>query len=361
MGAGASTDTQQFSNKFLQVRIEDLRERELSGTEEGIKKESERQERVDEEIQRLRSERDDLLEKLREKELVLNQTVLSLNKEKDASVSLMLSELPLKLLKETSSKTRADHLSKTRGNLASSFPLVSVLSSNIVGFSTLCGKLAPRDLIGLIDRLHAIVDDALSDPSIFIMDRDSDVCTAVCGIETSTNKQVNHQTTSTQINSAHVRHSSTLAIGALKLMSSSSRITIPSTVGEEEGGSYHSQLQLRVSLHSGPCAGGIIGLQQTSSSSSHHVLKYRLFGATFEHAKTLSSTGLALQIRVSEACRTLLVKAGGFIMERCPDYGNHVDGHTPIVSYWLLGRDDLDLPMPSSEHALPLPLYDSII
>ena len=251
MGAGASTDGHpQHSSKFLQVRIGDLRERELREKEEGIKKESEREEKVDEAIQRLRSERNAILEILREKEYVLNQTVSALNKQKEATLSLMLSELPLKLLKEVSPESNLYSADRS-GNLASSFPLVSVLHSDIVGFAALTGKLTPKDLIGLIDRVHAIVDEALSDPSIFIMARDSDVCTAVCGVKPHGHVADREHPGNVEINASHVLHASTLATAALKLMSYSNRITLQIPNDEEEA-FKQSHLQLRVSLHCGP-------------------------------------------------------------------------------------------------------------
>ena len=359
MGAGASTDGHpQHSSKFLQVRIGDLRERELREKEEGIKKESEREEKVDEAIQRLRSERNAILEILREKEYVLNQTVSALNKQKEATLSLMLSELPLKLLKEVSPESNLYSADRS-GNLASSFPLVSVLHSDIVGFAALTGKLTPKDLIGLIDRVHAIVDEALSDPSIFIMARDSDVCTAVCGVKPHGHVADREHPGNVEINASHVLHASTLATAALKLMSYSNRITLQIPNDEEEA-FKQSHLQLRVSLHCGPCTGGIVGLQQTATTSTHHVLKYKLFGPAIEHARRLCATGLALQIRVSDAFRSLLVKDGGFVMERSPDYSSHDPSDSPIVSYWLLGRDGLDLTMPSLDHALPLSMYGTL-
>ena len=103
-----------------------------------------------------------------------------------------------------------------------------------------------------------------------------------------------------------------------------------------------------------------MAFRQTATTSTHHVLKYKLFGPAIEHARRLCATGLALQIRVSDAFRSLLVKDGGFVMERSPDYSSHDPSDSPIVSYWLLGRDGLDLTMPSLDHALPLSMYGTL-
>ena len=142
-----------------------------------------------------------------------------------------------------------------------------------------------------------------------------------------------------------------LATSVLKLMSYSNRVKVPIP--------NNQQLQLRVALHSGPCSGGVVGLQ-TGSAGSSDIPHYKMFGPTLRYLSNLCHSGLALQIRVSKQCRNLLIEEGGFIFERSPDYMTW-DSAKPIESYWLVGKEDLKVKLPPLDHALPLANYDDII
>jgi hypothetical protein len=147
-----------------------------------------------------------------------------------------------------------------------------------------------------------------------------------------------------------VSYTATLATAVLKLMSSSSRIRVPAP--------ENSQLQLRIALHSGPCSGGVVGLQ-TSAAGHSHIPHYKLFGPTLRYTSNLCHSGLALQIRVSKQCRDLLNQVGGFLFERSPDYMTW-DCTQPIESYWLTGKEGLQLKLPPLDHAIPLANYDDL-
>lgn len=271
--------------------------------------------------------------------------------------------------------------------------------SDIVGFSSLSSRLQPIQLIDVIDHLQALIDEVLIDKDIFIMERTSDGCIAACGLDetaannneqnrvmspvsrtdssygsefdfdigtvnwrstfTSTHEQgqksVREETDLEQPSSlkkprSAASYSAILATAALKLMSYSSRVKVPIP--------DNSQLQLRIALHSGPSSGGIVGLQ-TSVAGFSHIPHYKLFGPTLRYVSNLCHSGLALQIRVSKQCRNLLV-GGGFVFERSPDFMTW-DNMQPIESYWLIGKEHLQLKLPSLDCAVSLTNYDDII
>ena len=236
---------------------------------------------------------------------------------------------------------------------------------------------------------HAHIDEVFSEKEIFIMERSSDGCTAVSGLSDGLNSDEQRVTSPLsmadssygseielddwtpamsvegkqkslleQEQSAPTKkpaisssaYAAILATAALKLMSFSSRVKVPS--------SGTSQLQLRVAMHSGPCSGGVVGLQTTGGGSSH-APHYKLFGPTLRHVNNLCRSGLALQIRVSKQCRNLLVQEGGFEFERSPDYMTW-DSTQPIESYWLVGKEDFDLTLPPVDCAISLANYDDI-
>ena len=96
----------------------------------------------------------------------------------------------------------------------------------------------------------------------------------------------------------------------------------------------------------------IIGLQ-TSGGSGSRIPHYKLFGLSLSHTQNLCMTGLALQIRVSKSCQELLASTGLFHFERCPDY-TMWSARRPIESFWLVGREGMELTLPSLDLALPL-------
>ena len=204
------------------------------------------------------------------------------------------------------------------------------------------------------------------------MERDSDGCCAIAGLTDTLLEEKNddlsladssyesdNDCTKQNMNSIDAgpssvlkpasSYTSQLASAALRLMSSSSKISIPIT--------GNKQLQMRIALHSGPCLAGVVGLQSTLGSN--RIPQFKILGPTMRRVKSLCSTGLALQIRVSKQCKDLLLRDEGFQFERCPDYSSWAD-RKPIESYWLVGKSDLILKMPSLDLALPLSEYEDI-
>lgn len=138
-----------------------------------------------------------------------------------------------------------------------------------------------------------------------------------------------------------------LATAVLNLMSASSKVSIP----------LAKQLQLRIALHSGPCSAGVLGLQTALGSS--RIPQFKLVGPSVRHVNSLCRTGLALQIRVSKQCKDLLSQEEeeGFHFERCPDYVAWAN-RKPIESYWLVGKRNLPIKLPSLDLAISLSDYE---
>ena len=269
--------------------------------------------------------------------------------------------------------------------------LIYLLCSDVVGFSSLSSRLWPKQLIELIDHLQALIDEIFADKDIFIMERKSDGCIVASGLndmvcieqckrvmspmsmtdssygsefdlDTDTTKWTaqetsavwqrdNDQSSLAEKPRSATSYAVTLATAVLKFMSGSSRITVP--IPE------NSQLQLRIALHSGPCYGGVVGLQ-TSAAGHSHIPHYKLFGPMLQYTSNLCRSGLALQIRVGKQCRDLLNQEGaGFLFERSPDYTTW-DSAQPIESYWLTGKEGLQLKLPPLDCAISLANYDDI-
>lgn len=262
------------------------------------------------------------------------------------------------------------------------------LCSDVVGFSFLVARLKPHQVVKIIDHLNALMDEAYSSEDIFIMERNSDGCTAAAGLTDTLQEenslrdsslslvdssygsennmldfdrargqhyrqlqQMNGEATSDAKNRSNTasHYADQMATAVLSLVSSSSRVSIP-LLGRK-------QLQLRVALHSGPCLAGVLGLQ--SMPGSRQIPQFKLLGPTVRHANSLCWTGLALQIRVSKQCKDLLSHSKEFQFERCPDYSAWAN-HKPVESYWLVGKSTLPVKLPSLDLAMPLSEYEDI-
>ena len=238
--------------------------------------------------------------------------------------------------------------------------------------------LKPHEAVAIIDRIQAIIDEAFKDENIFIMEHFTDGCIAASGLVDQPANTFNKDpvvssriTTPSQLDSllGYDAYSTTpssmrdtnkspataasyaglVATGTLKLMSLSGVVAVPSL--------KNRQLQLRIAIHSGPCSAGIVNLQTTVGTQ--HMAHYKLFGPALNMTKKLCTTGLALQIRVSKQSWELLNDIGGYIFERCPDFMTW-SGQKPIESYWLIGQEEHDFPLPSVDQAISLSEYEDI-
>ena len=269
--------------------------------------------------------------------------------------------------------------------------------SDVVGFAALSTILQPQEVVTVIDSIQAIIDKTFKHKELFVMERYSDGCIAASGLVDISNNQTtqsvppsrgsamtplsladssygsqdrleldeeedyedfvkshrkssNDKDTMAGDQRSPSYYAGLIAMATLNLMSLSTAIKIPPSGG---GG---KQLQLRVALHSGPCSAGVVGLQTAGVIRIPH---YKLFGPTMTTVRKLCTTSLALQIRVSKSCRDLLVKEGGFMFERCPDFMMW-SSSKPIESYWLVGKEGEELDLPSLDQAVSLSEYGDI-
>ena len=221
----------------------------------------------------------------------------------------------------------------------------------MVGFAELCSQLKPAEIVSVLDDLNSRADKTFADPNIVILDRLSDNSTAATGLveryTKNSSNDSNDDIQSDEFPEAPSDFARLLVTCCLRLMSSVPAIAIPRHAG--------SLLQLRIAIHMGPCSAGAIGLQ-----SDDRLPRYRLFGPTVTMVNWLRSTSLALQIRVSRACKELLFENGvgdDFALERCPDY-TVKNGREVVESYWLTGIvGENDLRLPPLEKSLSLSQY----
>ena len=98
------------------------------------------------------------------------------------------------------------------------------------------------------------------------------------------------------------KHAGNIASMALHLLSEAKRFNI----GRFRKSKTEETLQLRIGIHSGPVAAGIVGQSMP---------RYCLFGDTVNMASRMESTGAANKIQLSVQSNLELSMIGGYILE----------------------------------------------
>ena len=99
-----------------------------------------------------------------------------------------------------------------------------------------------------------------------------------------------------------VYHAGNIASMALDLLSAAKTFD----VGRFRKEKTEEYLQIRIGMHSGPVAAGVVGLSMP---------RYCLFGDTVNMASRMESTGESCKIHISAQCNQELQKLGGYKTE----------------------------------------------
>ncbi|XP_034940312.1 receptor-type guanylate cyclase gcy-12 isoform X3 [Chelonus insularis] len=197
------------------------------------------------------------------------------------------------------------------------FEEVTIYFSDIVGFTTISAHSTPFQVVDLLNDLYTCFDDTINAYTVYKVETIGDAYMVVGGCPVKIPD-----------------HATQIATMALDLLHQSGKFKIrhlPKT-----------PLRLRIGLHTGPCCAGVVGLTMP---------RYCLFGDTVNTASRMESTGAPWRIHLSQATRDRLCQAGGYFIEYrgCTE----VKGKGKMPTYWLLGKQGFDKPLPT-----PPPLGD---
>ncbi|CAG4976722.1 unnamed protein product [Parnassius apollo] len=190
------------------------------------------------------------------------------------------------------------------------FEEVSIYFSDIVGFTELAARSTPVQVVDLLNDLYTTFDAAIEQYRVYKVETIGDAYMVVGGLPTRA-----------------LDHAESVATMALHLLHLAGRFRVRHLPAQP--------LHLRIGLHSGPCCAGVVGLTMP---------RYCLFGDTVNTASRMESTGAAWRIQVSAATAGRLAAAGGY---RLRSRGlRHIKGKGAMHTYWLLGKDGFDRPLP---------------
>ncbi|XP_064419191.1 guanylate cyclase 2G [Latimeria chalumnae] len=219
-----------------------------------------------------------------------------------------------KLLSSMLPRFIAEQLMAGQSVKPESFSSVTIFFSDIVGFTNMCSRSTPLEVVDLLNDLYSLFDDIIKIYDVYKVETIGDAYMVASGIPISNGVR-------------HVEEIATMSLHFLSAMLSFRIGHLPS-----------EKLKLRVGLNTGPVVAGVVG---------NTMPRYCLFGDTVNVASRMESNSLPLRIHVSESTFRALQVAGGYFLE---ERGNiTVKGKGSQKTYWLKGKQGFLLPLPNFE------------
>ena len=198
--------------------------------------------------------------------LVIEEQTEEIEGERAKSDRLLLNVLPASITKR---------IKEGEHPIADSFDSVSVVFTDIVKFTPIAASLQPSEVIAMLSDLFSHFDDLVTDRRLEKIKTIGDSYMAVGGLPEPLE--------------GHAERAIDLALAMLEC-------TKPN--GQFE------HLAMRIGIHSGPAAGGVIGSRKFT---------YDVWGDTVNIASRLEQTGVPGRVHVSESTRSLC--HGRFLFE----------------------------------------------
>lgn len=209
-----------------------------------------------------------------------------LQEEKRRSESLLHSILP---------KAIAEQLKTNPGTIAQRHDQVTILFSDLVGFTQLASRLSPGQVVTLLNEIFSCFDDLTLAHGAEKIKTIGDAYMVASGLPNPCED-----------------HAARLAHLALDMQNAFAQLEVVRS----------NDLMLRIGLHSGPVVAGVIGKQKFS---------YDLWGDAVNIASRMESHGEPGRIQISKFLFNLLGKDFN-----CQPRGRiHIKGKEPMETFWL--------------------------
>jgi class 3 adenylate cyclase/HAMP domain-containing protein len=215
------------------------------------------------------------------------QTIKAQNEENER---LLLNVLPASI---------ADRLKQGETTIADSFANVSVLFSDLCGFTKLAKRCSATELVDILNRIFSDFDDVMERHGLEKIKTIGDAYMVVAGLP-------------------HKRedHASIMARAGLNMLE------VIRAFNQE----HPVNLSLRIGINSGPVVAGVIGKKK---------FIYDLWGDTVNIASRMESHGIPGEIQISQTTYDLICQKGEFEME--PRGEISVKGRGRMTTYLLKG------------------------
>jgi class 3 adenylate cyclase/HAMP domain-containing protein len=219
----------------------------------------------------------------------LGEKATALEKEKGRTEKLLLNVLPIAI---------ADRLQKGEKVEAETFPEVTVLFADVVGFTKLAAELGPRSVANLLNELFEIFDDLAEKYKLEKIKTIGDCYMAVAGVPDRS--------------PTHAQQMADFSLEALAALKSQNK-------------QMSRNLEIRIGMHSGTVAAGIIGRKKFA---------YDLWGDVVNITSRLEGTAEPMKIHVSESVHSRLEDS--YLFEERGEV--ELRNRGKLRTYYLIGK-----------------------
>ncbi|CAH1958014.1 unnamed protein product [Acanthoscelides obtectus] len=206
------------------------------------------------------------------------------------------------LLYQMIPKQVADRLRKGENPIdtCEMFDTVSILFSDVVTFTEICSRIAPMEVVSMLNGMYSIFDKLTERNRVYKVETIGDAYMVVSG---APEKEGNH--------------AERVCDMALDMVEAITDLKDPST---------GQHLRIRVGVHSGAVVAGIVGLKMP---------RYCLFGDSVNTASRMESTSEAMKIHISQYTKELLPS-----IYKVTERGEiQVKGKGTMKTYWLQNKE----------------------
>uniref|UniRef100_A0A915CVH5 guanylate cyclase n=1 Tax=Ditylenchus dipsaci TaxID=166011 RepID=A0A915CVH5_9BILA len=220
-----------------------------------------------------------------------------------------------KLLSQLLPAYVANELKMGRAVAPRTFKQASVMFSDIVGFTTICSSSTPIEVVTMLNTVYTGFDDLINKHEAYKVETIVHFQVAPCPGDA-------YMIVSGIPQENGIRHLMHLCDVALDIMHFLHGFEIPHRKPQ--------RIRIRVGLHTGTVAAGVVGLTAP---------RYCLFGDTVNTASRMESTGLPEKIQISEQYKKALD-------QNYPEFRTTLRGKMDIkgkgecYTYWLDGKGD---------------------
>ncbi|XP_010850806.1 PREDICTED: guanylate cyclase soluble subunit alpha-3 [Bison bison bison] len=211
---------------------------------------------------------DGLKKRLGKLKATLEQAHQALEEEKRKTVDLLCSIFPSEVARQ---------LWQGHAVQAKRFGNVTMLFSDIVGFTAICSQCSPLQVITMLNALYTRFDRQCGELDVYKVETIGDAYCVAGGL---------HKETDT--------HAVQIALMALKMMELSHEVVSP----------HGEPIKMRIGLHSGSVFAGVVGVKMP---------RYCLFGNNVTLANKFESCSVPRKINVSPTTYRLLKDCPGFV------------------------------------------------
>uniref|UniRef100_A0A914V6Q0 Guanylate cyclase n=1 Tax=Plectus sambesii TaxID=2011161 RepID=A0A914V6Q0_9BILA len=200
----------------------------------------------------------------------------------------------------------ADKLKVGQAVEPEAFDNVSIMFSDVVGFTKLASKCTPLQVVNLLNDLYTLFDGIIDEYDVYKVETIGDGYLCVSGLP--------HRN-----GNIHARE---IADMSLSFLRSLGNFEIPNMPKE--------RINLRIGIHTGPCVAGVVGMSMP---------RYCLFGDSVNTASRMESHGKAGHIHITAETKKYLTDIiGGYMTVERGDV--IIKGKGVLETYWLLGKGD---------------------